>query len=157
MKGMKSLTKYEVFLPADYYEFYLQDEEAEGDLADSWDEEAVNRLLAITDGTIGVGTASDYDVVVGIDITDNEPDDNLKEWDKVNECSININSGKLVVAGGGEYFPDAKRIEVPKGTYRVRVYYSGLDELSEDRYGDEDYYKVALWLDSEYKPIKRLK
>ena len=41
---------------ADYHQFYLQDEVADGNLGDSWTPEATDRLLAITEGTIGVGT-----------------------------------------------------------------------------------------------------
>ena len=41
---------------ADYHQFYLQDEPVDGNLGDDWTQEATDRLLAITDGTIGVGT-----------------------------------------------------------------------------------------------------
>ena len=53
-------------LSADYHQFYLQDEEASGDLSDSWSKEAVERLLAIAPGTVGVGTVREDDVPVEI-------------------------------------------------------------------------------------------
>lgn len=154
---MTILSKYELLLSADYYQFYIQDEIVEGDLSDSWNEEAIDRLLAITDGTIGIGTARDTEVPVCVEIIENEPISELSKWDKVNECSIHIDSGKIVIAGCIDYFPEAKRIEVPKGIYRARIYYRGLDKISDDGLEGEDYYKIALWLNSEYKPIIRLK
>lgn len=48
------MNEYRLNLSADYFQFYIQDEIVEGDLSDSWDEEAVNRLLAIADGLLGL-------------------------------------------------------------------------------------------------------
>ena len=45
---MKRTFEYKLF--ADYYQFYLQDECAEGNLGDSWSPEAVERLLAVGRG-----------------------------------------------------------------------------------------------------------
>lgn len=42
--------KLEIF--ADYYQFYIQDEKADGNLSDKWTQKAVNILLATTEGTI---------------------------------------------------------------------------------------------------------
>jgi hypothetical protein len=50
------LRRFEYKLVADYHQFYLQDESAMGNLSDSWTQEAVDRLLALAPGTIGVGT-----------------------------------------------------------------------------------------------------
>jgi len=38
--------EFELF--ADYFQFYLQDESATGDLSDSWTEEGVERQLVLT-------------------------------------------------------------------------------------------------------------
>lgn len=134
---------FEIF--ADYFQFYIQDEPAKGDLGDSWDQEAVDRLLAITDGTIGVGTVRNTTVPVDIEVSDCEPHEPLDRWDQVNECSIDITSGRLVVAGCTDYFPDAARIVVPPGTYVARIYYADLDSLSEDGLEGKDYYRIQLW------------
>jgi hypothetical protein len=60
---------------ADYFQFYLQDEAASGDLSQSWNEEATGRLLAIAPGTIGVGTVRNSSVPVLLEIHDQEPND----------------------------------------------------------------------------------
>ncbi|MDW4736332.1 hypothetical protein NQ293_26040, partial [Escherichia coli] len=41
--------------------------------------------------------------------------------------------------------PDAARIDVAPGTYRVRVSYGGLDTLSEDGLEGDDRYRLQLW------------
>jgi hypothetical protein len=137
--------KFEYELVADYYQFYLQDEGATGDLSNSWTQEAVDRLLAVAPGTIGVGTVRNMRVPVVVEVSDTEPDEDVTAWDQVNECSLDVLSGRIVVAGCTDYFPDAARIEVPPGSYRARLYYANLDALSEDGLDGDDYYKVVLW------------
>jgi hypothetical protein len=137
--------KYEFELFADYNQFYLQDETADGDLSDSWTEQATENLLALAPGAIGVGTARDMNVPVTVEVHDGEPEEDFELWEQINECSINVPSGKIVVAGCTDYFPDAERISVEPGTYRARIFYGDLDALSEDGLDGDDKYKVALW------------
>ncbi len=146
------LEKYDFELFADYHQFYIQDEEVEGDLSDSWTKQANEILLAVAPGTVGIGTKRDMDVPVTIEIHDNEPDEAEEDWDQINECSIEIKSGKLVVAGCTDYFPDAERIEIKPSIYRVRVFYGGFDTLSEDGLDGDDQYKVILWKDNIIEP-----
>jgi hypothetical protein len=81
-----------------------------------------------------------------------EPEQDFEAWDQVTECSIEVPSGRLVIAGCTDYFPDAARIEVAAGTYRVRVSYGGLDTLSEDGLDGDDHYRVQLWMASKIEP-----
>ena len=149
--------KYEFELFADYHQFYLQDEEADGDLSDSWTEQATKDLLALAPGTIGVGTVREMDVPVTVEVHSNEPEEDLTLWHHTTECSIDVPSGKIVVAGCTDYFPDAARISVEPGVYRARIYYGELDSLSEDGLDGDDKYKVALWRGETINPkvIKR--
>jgi len=130
---------------ADYYQFYLQDERASGDLSDAWTPDAVEQLLAVGPGAFAVGTLRNTDVPVDVEVLDAPPVDDVAEWDRVNECSLDVPSGRLVVAGCTDYFPDAARIAVVPGTYRVRVYYGGLGTVSEDGLDGNDRYRVVLW------------
>jgi hypothetical protein len=138
---------------ADYHQFYLQDEPVDGNLGDSWTQEATDRLLAITDGTIGVGTVRNMTVPVDVEVLDAEPRDSFDEWDQINECSIHVKSGRIVVAGCTDYFPDAARIQVAPGIYRARIYYGKLDALSEDGLEGEDHYRVVLWAGDATPPV----
>jgi hypothetical protein len=130
---------------ADYFQFYPQDESAEGDLSDSWTDEATDRLLAVAPGTVGVGTVRNMEVPVRVDVLEGEPPLDAEEWDHMTECSIQIDSGRLVVAGCTDYFPEATRIPLAPGTYAVRVSYGGLASLSADGLDGDDHYRVQLW------------
>jgi hypothetical protein len=135
--------RYELF--ADYFQFYLQDEEARGDLSDSWTEEAVHNLLALAEGTIGVGTVRNMTVPVTVQVLAKSPDEDFSAWDQVNECSIEVPSGRLIIAGCTDYVPDAARITIEPGWYRARIYYGDLETLSNDGLEGEDHYKVVVW------------
>jgi len=142
--------EYELF--ADYFQFYLQDESADGNLGESWNEEAVARLLAIAPGTVGVGTVRNMDVPVTVEVHDTAPDADFDLWDHVTECSLDVPTGRIVIAGCTDYFADAARIDVPPGTYRARISYGSLDTLSEDGLDGKDRYRVQLWPGSAADP-----
>lgn len=135
--------KFELF--ADYFQFYLQDEAADGDLSESWTPEAVQRLLATAPGAVGVGTVRNMDVPVTVEVLDGEPGRDVELWDHVMECSIQVPSGRMVIAGSMDHFPSAARIEVSPGTYRMRVSYGALTSLSDDGLEGQDHYRVQMW------------
>jgi hypothetical protein len=139
------MQRYEYTLFADFFQFYLQDEDAEGDLSNSWTQEAVDRLLAIAPGTIGIGTVRNMNVPVLVEIADGQPAADLSAGDHVNECTVEVSSGRVVIAGCTDYFPDAARIELAPGSYRARLYYGSLGSLSEDGLDGDDHYRVVLW------------
>ena len=145
--------EYKIF--ADYFQFYFQDEAADGDLGDSWDDEAVHRLLATADGAVGVGTVRDMDVPVVVETLDFEPPLDVDNWDHVTECSLEVRSGRIVIAGCSDYFPEAARFEVRPGTYRARISYGSLGTLSEDGLDGDDRYLVQLWLGTQTDVLVR--
>lgn len=139
------MKSFELALFADYFQFYIQDEAAKGDLSEAWSEEATGRLLAIAPGTVGIGTVRNMDVPVILEIREHEPEGDFSKWDLVVEASLDVASDRIVIAGCTDYFPDAKRIEVAPGNYRVRVSYGALDTLSEDGLSGDDHYRLQLW------------
>jgi hypothetical protein len=141
---------------ADYFQFYLQDEQTKSSWADSWTDEASAIGLALAPGTIVVGTARNFDVPVEITILDAPHDDDFSAWDRVNECSIDVPSGRIVVAGCTDYRPDAARISVRRGCYRARIYYGGLDTVSPNQLEGNDHYRIVLW-SADYAPLQILK
>ena len=133
---------------ADYHQFYVED--AQTDLAQSaapefWSQEAFERGLAIARDMIAVGTARYGNVQVEVEISDAEPDANVYAWDQVNECSIELHSGTLLVRGCTQEAESAQRFEVTPGTYRVRVFYGNLDTDDTDAEEGDDRYRVVLW------------
>lgn len=153
-KRMKTapLTRHKLTLFADYHQFYIQDEAADGDLSESWTPDTEISLVAVAPGTIGVGTARDADVPVSIELSDAEPESDFSLFDQVVDCSISIQSGTLVAAGCTDYFPEAARFQVAPGTYRVRVYFSGLDTISADGMDGDDNYRLVLWPGGQTAP-----
>jgi hypothetical protein len=139
------MNRYDLKLFADYYQFYIQDETADGSLSEAWTDEAVGRLLALAPGTVGVGTVRNADVPVSIEVLDREPSFDAEQFDHVVECSIAVESGCIVAAGCTDYFPGAARIKVRPGFYRVRVSFEGLNSLSADGLGGNDQYHLQLW------------
>jgi len=147
------MAMYDYRLFADYFQFYLQDESGEGNLSDAWTEQAVDRLLAVAPGTVGVGTVRNMEVSVTLEILGSEPDLHPAQWDHIVECPLVVSSPKIVIAGCTDYFPDAQRIPVEPGTYRVRVCYAGLDTLSEDGLDGDDRYQLQLWPAPSTEPV----
>lgn len=146
--------KFELF--ADYHQFYLQDETSVTDWSDGWTPQAVDQMLVVADGVIVVGTARDRIVPVNIEVHDAVPPLNVDAWDQVHECSINVSSGRLVIAGCTDYFPDADRIALAPRIYLARILYGKLDALSEDRADGDDHYAVQLW-PGDAAPVTTLK
>ena len=130
---------------ADYFQFYLQDEAIDGDLSDSWTDEAVARLLAVAPGTVGVGTVRNMEVPVTLEVFASEPPVNVMAYDHIVEGSLSVSGKNLVIAGCTDYFPEAARIQIEPGDYRVRACFSGLESLSEDGLDGEDRYHLQLW------------
>jgi hypothetical protein len=146
--------QYQLF--ADYFQFYLEDENFKDTTEHIWDDEKTVELgLAIGKGIIAVGTERNFTVPVTLEIHDSEPDDDFNKWDRVNECSIDIPSGIVVIFGCTDYRPAAARVPVSPNCYRARIYYDGLDTVTDFDKGD-DTYKVALWV-APFSELKILK
>lgn len=143
---------------ADYFQFYLQDEAARGDLGGAWDPAATQRRLAVAPGVVGFATARNMEVPVTLEFLDAAPSNDLAAFDHVAEGSLTLVTGPLVVAGCTDYLPDAARFPLEPGSYRVRLSCAGLGTLSADGLEGEDHYLVQLWPDSpiEARVLKRL-
>lgn len=137
---------------ADYFQFYLQDEASVGIDGDAWSGGGSERMLAVAPGAIGVGTVRNLDVPVTIEILESEPTNDLERWDQVTECSLRTSSGRLVVAGCTDYFPDAARIGIAPGTYRARISGGGFDTVDQQSLDGEDRYRVQLWPGEDLAP-----
>lgn len=131
---------------ADYFQFYVQDEPSQTSLGDAWTDEGVKRMLVAAPGIVGIGTARNDTIPVSVEVFSSKPSSpDLAAWDHVAECSLNIASGKLVIAGSSDYLPDAPRIDVTPGAYRVRVLYGNLNSISADGFEGDDHYSIQLW------------
>ncbi|MEN5081093.1 hypothetical protein ABE438_01280 [Bosea sp. TWI1241] len=153
---MTDQTTLTLSLFADYFQFYLQDESANEDFGQLWTEEAVGRLLAVAESSVGIGTARNRDVPVAVSVHADEPEDDFGEWDLVNECSFTVRSGRVAILGCTDYLPDAVRIALPPGSYRLRASYAGLATVSDDGMEGDDFYRLQLW-PAPPAPVRTLK
>jgi len=118
---------------ADYHQFYLQDDDQRfADLSDAWTPEATDRLMAVADHVVGIGTVRNMNVRVQVSVAAELPELDLSEWDKINRTSLLCDTGRVAIAGCTDYFPDAKRIHLAPGRYDVLIGYKGLQSLSAD-------------------------
>jgi len=111
---------------ADYFQIHLQDEQCESDLGEAWTEQAHLDGLAVAEGILGIGTAVNWDVGVGVVVLPGEPLDDSPDCDHVVEASVQVPSGRLVVMGCTDYLPDARRFEIQAGWNRIKVSRSNL-------------------------------
>lgn len=137
---------------ADYYQFYLRDEQTEEDTPENWGEQLTTDRIAIGPGIIGVSTVRNTRVPVHIDLFSHQPNTKFDVWDHIAEASVEVPSGRIVIAGSSDYFPTAQRLSVRPGSYRVRVQYSGLRTVSENGLEGEDQYYVLIWPDQYRTP-----
>ncbi|RDJ27161.1 hypothetical protein DWF00_09175 [Bosea caraganae] len=142
---MTEPTLIELAIFADYFQFYVQDEAANEDFGEKWTDESVERQLAVAEFSAAIGTARNMTVPVVLSVHAEAPAEDFAEWDMVNECSISVRSDTLIIAGCTDHLPNAPRVPIAPGTYRVRVSYSGLDSLSEDGVEGDDFYRLQLW------------
>ncbi|MFH9740190.1 hypothetical protein ACH4MA_21235 [Streptomyces roseolus] len=112
-------TNLELF--ADCFQIHVLDDESEGDLSDVWTEQAVSDGLGVTEDALAIGTAVNVTVTVSVDVLAEQPVDDSDDFDHVVEASLNLTSGRLVVLGCTDYFPDAARFGMPTGWTRVRA------------------------------------
>jgi len=141
------VSRLELSIFADYFQFYVQDDvpvPGMVDFSDGWSPEAVDRQLAAVARAIAVGTSRNMTVPVTIEIASAPPDDDPTA-ELVTEASLDVESGRLVVLGCTDYAPNAARIEVVPGRYRARVFYYDQEKLSADKLDGDDRYRVVLW------------
>ena len=85
----------DLVLFADYHQFYLQDDDLRfGDLSDAWTEEASERMMAVADHVVGIGTARNMDVPVHIYVGTELPNLDPASWDRVNRASLACDTGR---------------------------------------------------------------
>ena len=150
-------------------QFYLGDDGLDWDPSECWDDDAIERHLAIMDEAIGVGVAvHSGTVIVEVEVLMDEPPLELEPWDQVIDCSLEAPSGRLGVSSPAD-MGDGMRIAVIPGAYRARVSWGGLHQLHEQLAGQDDpyahraellrrgelreRYRVVLWLASRAESV----
>jgi len=89
------MNDYRFALSAECQQFYIQDEWDDDEYVE-WNPKECDDQVALSRGTIGVGTACDSVVPLEIQVTNVRPILDVKSSDHLVECGIQIPSGQLV-------------------------------------------------------------
>ena len=137
--------RHEFNIFADYHQFYLLDDERQPNFPeDVTDGDCRNRLKAAP-YIVAVYPVRNMTVPVAVEFHDVEPPTDFTAWDHIAECSLDLPSGRAVIIGCSGYMPEASRIPVAPGCYRVRAHFGALDSLSADGLDGSDHYLLTLW------------
>ena len=117
----------ELTLFADYHQIHVFEEGSQTDLSDEWTDQATADHLAVGQDALAIGTTSNVDVTVSVEVLGGPPADDSAQGDHLAEASIRCLSGRLVVMGCTDFEPDARRFPVPAGWLRLRVTQANLD------------------------------
>jgi hypothetical protein len=151
--------KYRLNFYTEYNQFYISDRssmKATGSIS-FWTTDAYDDRLAKEDGILGIGTQSYGHIKGELDIlntVNNIIDTN--RYDHIVEGGIKVTSGVLQVFNCPTSEMELE-IKLKPGTYRVRVYSSGLKTTDIDENEGDDHYKIEIWPDNnmERKVLKR--
>jgi hypothetical protein len=129
---------------AECQQFYLEDS-CTDDLPEWLDGCEIHRLLAVKEESISIGTITDSLVRVYLEFSDAAPyDEDLSTWDQVNECTLQIPSGRIALREVGDRSDDGN-ILVDIGAYRARIYYGKLGVPPESGWKPQEHYKIVVW------------
>lgn len=137
---------------ADYFQFVVQDEESDDDFATIWTKDALAAQTAFGKSAICPGTMRNVEVPVEIILSDEDPLISLDDVDHAVEGSIALPSGRVVVMGCTQYFPDAPRFKIEPGTYRALAVMVGIQSIQNEWDPADDKYTVYLWPGSARHP-----
>jgi hypothetical protein len=153
---------------AGYYQFYLEDADADPNAGDPIADPNFRQVrIGCAPGRIAVAAGTYGEVNVEVELMDAGPSPVLDGWDHVVEASLHVPSGRIQLLGCPDPDPVAEWLATP-GTYRVRVHFGNLGqsqeaienglaeelEQDEDDEGDGvspalDHYRLLIWAEPE--------
>ncbi len=140
---MRAVHTFNVF--ADYFQFIVQDESSDDDFGEIWTPDALAAQTAFGRSAVCPGTLRNVAVPVEVIVDESDPEIDLATVDHAVEGSIEVPTGRIVVMGCTQYFPDAPRFEIRAGTYRALAVMSGTHSIKNEWEPADDKYVVYLW------------
>jgi hypothetical protein len=146
-EGVRASYQYEITV--DHSQFFLEACEREWGVEDLdllYDAGAIARHLGVAPGVLSIFTARSYGTVrLEIVLRSAPPGNDFMGWDHIAEASLDLPSGCLIASGPESDPPTTLRVTVPAETYRVRVYWGGIETVNEYMDEGQDHYRVVLW------------
>ena len=137
---------------ADYFQIHLMDRVANEDPGAAWTDEAVDRMLAVGETWVGLGTLRNVTVPLTVHLAAQAPQLDLSQYDHAVSGSISIPSGELAVLGCTGSLEEAEKISLEPGVYELLYVTSGTDSISYESGPADDHYAVYLWPGSKHSP-----
>lgn len=131
-------------ISSDYYQFYIHDKDHSDTSVHLWDEQEVKQMISISNYSVGIGTYRSDIIPVEIEIKKEFSINEYKNYDRINKCDLNIESGNFIVRGVTDYLPSSKVFSINKGIYALNVLYFGKSTISDDELEGEDHYKLII-------------
>jgi hypothetical protein len=112
--------------------------------------------IAVRPGFIAIRLLSEFSnipITVEYDADGLESAD-FERWDHVVECALATASARIVFEGCGDPEPFGV-LEVPAGSYRVRIHFGGQRKVLDDG-ATEDFYLIQIWpgVNAEFSVLK---
>jgi hypothetical protein len=144
---MHTLHRAELEIFADYHQFYVQDGGVEPDAPTDWTDTDIGHRVKVEENVVVVCPLRNMSVPVVVEVTDSEPPFTFEGLDHIVSCSLRLPTGCLQVheCTGGERL----RLSIAAGTYRMLIFFSGLNSISASGLEGNDQYRVVLWQGSD--------
>jgi len=147
---------YDGTLFADYFQFFVCDEN-NSQLPEDYSEENIRqRLIMAPHGAI-VYAARNADLDVLVEWHDERPAPELADFDHVVETGFFTESGRLMLAGLTDYTETSARLQVPMGAIGLRVSMCGFETIDQAGLEGQDRYLLQLWPAKEIAGVQVLK
>lgn len=142
------MTVYSFVHSPGYGQFYLQDPVHYDFLATaSFTKSDIDRKFHVGKGILTVFVISQFSEIpiVVETVATHPPVTEAEQWDWIIECSLEVESTSMVLAGcpDGPEYGRFGTIPVDPGHYVVRVYYGGQDSTDEQG-GSKDFYRIEI-------------
>lgn len=125
---------------------FFSDDDVQLDAGALWKGISPGQMLVADDGVLSVRAVPDSYVRVLVDVREAEPERAEAEFSMLGSCLLDVPSGRIVIAGSAELYPDAARIPVRPALYRVAVYAGSLDTIYGGLRHSQNCLKVVLSL-----------
>jgi hypothetical protein len=130
---------------ADYFQVILMDERSADDFSLIWTAEAFERMLAVGESAVCIGTLRNVDVPVEVEVVASAPSVDYEKWNHVAEGAIDLPSGSLVVMSCTGYLPESPKIAIAPGQYELLFLAAGIETIEDEAGAADDIYRVYLW------------
>jgi hypothetical protein len=106
---------------ADFHQFYLMDDDVQPPIPEAVTDQDMAARVRVAPSIAVLHTTVEGIVPVTLQVGQAKPRDDSSHWDHVVEFSVDVPSGRLVVAGCVSYLPECPRVSVPAGSLRGRA------------------------------------